>query len=199
MSRPLILASSSPVRARLLRSAGLCFDVVPGRIDEAALRAGLQAEGAAPRDVADALAEAKARKVSARHPGVLVLGCDQILAHDGAVLSKPADRDGAVAQLRRLRAQTHRLFSAAVLCADGAPIWRHVGEARLTMRDFSDSFLAGYVARNWPGLADTVGGYKLEEEGVRLFARVEGCHFAVLGLPLIELLTQLARRGDIEG
>ena len=194
----LILASASPIRAQLLRQAGLAFETHPARIDEDALRAALTAESAPPRDIADALAEAKARKLSPRHPGALVLGCDQILSHDGAILTKPDSRAAAEAQLRRLRGATHSLLSAAVLYQDGTPVWRHVGTARLTMRSFSDSYLAGYLDRTWPGVADSVGAYKLEEEGVRLFARIEGSHFTILGLPLLELLTALARRGDID-
>lgn len=199
MSTPLVLASGSAVRADLLRRAGLVFDIRPGRIDEAALRDALQAEGARPRDIADALAEQKARKISQRSPGALVLGCDQILIHDGEILAKPETRDAAEAQLRRLRGARHSLLSAAVLCRDGAPIWRYIGEAHLTMRAFSDPYLAAYLERNWPSLADTVGGYKLEEEGVRLFSRIEGSWFVVLGLPMIELLSFLSLRGDIEG
>lgn len=196
---PLILASASPIRAELLRRAGLAPEILPARIDEAAIRTALQAEAAPPRDIADALAEAKARKLSQRRPGALVLGCDQLLVLGDQILSKPADRAEAEAQLRRLRGQTHSLLSAAVLALDGQAIWRHVGEARLTMRAFSDAYLAGYLSRNWPAVADSVGGYKLEEEGVRLFARIEGSHFTVLGLPLMELLAVLTRRGDIEG
>ena len=199
MPTPLVLASGSAIRADLLRRAGLTFDIRPGRVDEAALRDALRAEGARPRDIADALAEQKARKISQRSPGALVLGCDQILVHGGYILSKPETRAEAEAQLRRLRGTRHSLLSAAVLCRDGAPIWRHVGEAHLTMRAFSDSYLAAYLERNWPGLADTVGGYKLEEEGVRLFARIEGSWFVVLGLPMIELLSFLSLRGDIDG
>lgn len=194
---PLILASGSDIRARLLRNAGLSPAVHPARIDEDAIRASLAAEDATPRDLADTLAEMKARRVSDRHPEALVLGCDQILDCGGTVFSKPANRDEARAQLRALSGQTHRLLSAAVICRAGEPLWRYVGEARLTMRSLSDGYLNDYVERNWDSIRLSVGCYKLEEEGVRLFARIEGDYFTILGLPLIELLTWLAVRGDI--
>lgn len=199
MSAPILLASASPIRATLLRRAGLSIQARPAQLDETALRAGLQAEGAGPRDIADALAEGKARKLSGRDPEALVIGCDQILACDGVIHTKPASLDDARAQLVALRDRTHRLFTAAVIFRDGRPLWRHVAVARMTMRPFSDSYLDSYIARNWPGLAQTVGGYKLEEEGVRLFARIEGCHFAIQGLPLPECLGFLTGIGAIEG
>ncbi len=195
----LILASTSPIRAALLARAGIAFEVAAPRVDEAALAAGLIAAGTPPRDLADALAEAKALKVSQRHPGALVLGCDQVLEHRGEALFRPADLAKAEAQLRRLRGETHRLWSAAVVAADGRPLWRHIGAARLTMRHFSDAYLAGYLRRNGPGLTGTVGGYRIEEEGVRLFARIEGDGFTVQGLPLVEILAWLAQGGAIEG
>lgn len=194
----LILASGSTIRAQLLRNAGLAFDTRPARVDEDAIRAALLADAAAPRDIADALAEAKARKVSQRETGMLVLGCDQVLAVKGKCLSKPETPDQARAQLLALRGQTHQLLSAGVLYLDGEPLWRHVGVARLTMRRFSDGYLDSYLARNWPGISDSVGGYKLEEEGVRLFAQIQGDYFTILGLPLLELLNYLALRGEVE-
>lgn len=181
----------------MLRAAGLAIEIESPRVDEDSLKAALMAEGASPRDVADTLAEAKARKLGQRHPAQLVLGCDQVLDSAGDLLSKPETRKEAREQLVRLRGQTHRLLSAAVLYHEAQPVWRHVGTARLTMRDFSDSYLEAYLDRNWPDLATSVGGYKLEAEGVRLFARIEGNHFTILGLPLVELLTYLSNRGTI--
>jgi septum formation protein len=195
--RPLILASSSPIRAELLRRAGLVFQVVPARVDEVALRDGLLAEGATPRDIADAVAEFKAQRVALRQGGALVLGCDQVLELDGQVLGKPENLQAARDRLLLLRGRSHRLFSAAVLYEGDRPIWRHVSEARLTMRLFSHDFLDWYLEMAGPDILQTVGGYAVESLGVRLFDRIDGDQFGILGLPLVELLATLSRRGDI--
>ena len=197
MADPIILASSSEIRATLLRNAGVPFTTEKPRVDEEMIRASLEAEEASPRDIADFLAEAKARKVSLKANGALVVGCDQVLDLDGSVMSKPADPSECLAQLTALRGKTHRLLSAAVIYKDGEPLWRHVGVVRLTMREFSDDFLRDYVDRNWESVRWSVGGYKLEEEGVRLMSRIEGDYFNVLGLPMIELLNYLTVRGAL--
>ncbi len=195
----LILASGSSIRAELLRNAGIAFDVVVPRIDETAIKASLIPEGAKTRDIADTLAEMKARKVSQKFRSSWVIGCDQVLDLNGDILSKPTNQMDALSQLKSLRNTSHSLFSAAVIYLDGEPVWRHVGKVRLRMRNFSDAYLKTYIERNWDQIRYSVGSYQLESEGVRLFSQVEGDFFHVLGLPLLEILNFLSMRGVIEG
>ncbi len=198
MPPPIVLASSSETRLRLIRASGLPVSAQSARIDEEAIRAALEAEGATPRDIADTLAEMKARKIGEKTPGAIVIGCDQVLDFKGRAWGKAPTIDAARQQLRSLRGQTHRLLSAMVLYHEGQPQWRHIGEARLTMRSFSDDWLEGYLSRNWESLRHSAGGYLLESEGVRLFSAVEGDYFTVLGLPLLPLLGYLGDRGFIQ-
>jgi septum formation protein len=194
----LILASTSPTRMAMLEAAGVPFEALPPRVDEESLKDGLRAQGAAPRDLADALAEAKAIALSRREPDALVLGCDQIaVAEDGTLLDKPGSRDGLRSQLAQLRNATHKQLSAAVVAEGGRPVWRHVDEARLTMRDFSDEFLDSYVDVECEASAGCVGGYRIEAIGAQLFSQIEGSHFTILGLPLLPVLDYLRTRAVI--
>lgn len=193
----LVLASTSPIRLHLLYAAGLSVEPVAPRVDEVTIRDALVAEGAHPRDIADALAEMKARKVAERRTADVVLGCDQVLELDRTILSKPETPEEAHAQLRQLRGRSHRLLSAIVAYENAEPVWRHVAEARLTMHQISDAYLDDYVSRNWDSIRHSVGCYKIEEEGVRLFSAISGDHFTILGLPLLPLLAWMGTRGMI--
>ena len=198
-SRPLILASGSPYRRKMLQAAGLDFRVVPADVDEAALKRGVaaQAPKPAPAAIADALARAKAQSVSIEHRDAIVIGADQILELAGELLDKPGDLAAARAQLERLRGKTHRLISAVVVAEAGQAVWGHVDEAVLTMRSFTPEFLDRYLAEAGPDLCQIVGAYEIEGLGIQLFERVEGDHFTIIGLPLVPLLAELRSRGVI--
>ena len=193
----LILASGSETRAKMLRDAGVDIEIQRPRVDEDEAKAAFRAEGASARDIADALAQMKAMSVARRHRGALVLGADQTLALKADQFDKPRDRAEARAQLRALAGTTHHLYSAAVIVRDGEPLWRHVGTARLTMRPFTDAFLDDYLDRAGEAVFTTVGAYQLEGLGAQLFSRVDGDYFAVLGLPLLEILGFLRARGRL--
>lgn len=197
MVERLILASGSRIRQSLLKNAGVPFEVIVGRIDEETIKEALVEEGASPRDIADALAEGKARKVSMKYPDAFVLGCDQTLSFKGRLISKAKTVEDARGLLKEMRNERHKLLSAAVIYENGEPIWRHVGEARLVMNNFSDAYLDAYLARNWDDIQHCVGSYMLEAEGVRLFSRIDGDYFTVLGLPMLPLLAYLGQRGLI--
>ncbi|CAN5469144.1 nucleoside triphosphate pyrophosphatase [soil metagenome] len=192
----LILASQSAARRAMLDSAGVPFEAVAAGVDEEAAKAGLRAAGIDGRDLADALAELKALKVSARYPGALVLGSDSVVQlADGTMLDKPETRDQAESHLSQLSGGVHSLYSAAVIAEGGRAVWRHVDRAKLHVRPLSDGFIATYLDAEWPAISGCVGCFRIEGPGVQLFSRIEGDHFTVLGLPLMNVLGYLRTRG----
>lgn len=197
-SPPIVLASASRSRARLLDAAGVAFTAIPAAIDEAEIKTALRAEQAPPEHVAEALAELKARRVSRRVSDALVIGADQVLACDGALHDKPPDPAAARAQLVALRGRTHSLATATCVARGGNVIWRDLQTARLTMRPFSDAFLDAYLARAGDAVTGSCGAYALEGLGAQLFSHVAGDFFAILGLPLIPLLNCLRNNGALD-
>ncbi len=192
---PVVLASASPSRRTLLENAGLRFTVEPAAVDEDAVKEALKVEGASAARTAETLAELKAQRVSARHPGSLVVGADQMLECEERWFDKPADRDQAVESLRALQGRSHVLWSAVCIVRDGSRIWHHGAPARMTMRPLSDDVIAAYLDAVGDKALSSVGAYQLEGLGAQLFSRIEGDFFTILGLPLLPLLDVLRANG----
>lgn len=194
----LLLASRSEARRRMLEAAGVPFETVEASLDEDEAKAGLVAAGFEPRDLAEMLAEMKAKSAAAP-ADALVLGADQVLeTEDGEMLSKPGSLPEALAQLRSLSGRDHYLHSAAVVVEGGERVWGHSETAALAMRELGDAFLHDYLDHEFEAIRGNVGGYRIEGRGAQLFEDIAGSHFAILGLPLLPLLEYLRERGILE-
>jgi septum formation protein len=197
---PLILASASKSRARILEAAGLAFIVEAPGLDETAMRQAISGEQQLdPHDVAEVLARAKAEAVSELAPQAYVIGSDQILALGKTLLSKPDSMEAARRQLLDLSGKTHTLHTAVAVATNGETVWAETTVATLTMRKLTPEFIGRYLAAAGEEVLNSVGAYQLESLGVQLFDKIDGDYFSILGLPLIPLLDTLRRQGVIEG
>ncbi|MEM1140754.1 MAG: Maf family protein [Pseudomonadota bacterium] len=194
----IILASASTVRRALLSAAGIDFTVEPSRVDEAIVKESLAGEGASADHVAEVLAEMKAVKISSRFPEAIVIGADQVLHCEGRHFDKPETMDEAKSHLQALAGKTHILSTATVIARGGSAIWRHIERPKLTMRPMPDGAIDGYLARAGDGVLASVGAYQIEAFGVHLFARIEGDHYAIMGLPMLPLLQFLRDHGALD-
>lgn len=189
----IVLASQSASRKAMLEAAGVPFKAAPAHVDERGIEASLG--DASPSEVALALAEAKALAGSAGHPGQLVLGSDSLVEVAGRRFDKPKSREDAADHLRFFSGKAMQLHSAAALARDGELVWRHGEVARLNVRSLSESFIADYLAAEWPEVGACVGVFRIEGRGVHLFESIEGSQFTVLGMPLLPLLGALRDAG----
>jgi septum formation protein len=199
-SRPgpaLILASASRSRARMLQAAGVAFETEPPHVDEGAIKDEMKRRGATVMQCAEALAEMKARAISDKRRGALVIGADQMLDCEGAWFDKPVDMAGARGHLTKLSGRIHTLPTAAVVLCDGIKLWSSTAAPKLTMRPLSDDFITSYLAHVGDNALSSVGAYQLESVGGQLFTDVSGDFFTILGMPLLPLLGFLREQGII--
>ena len=195
----LLLASQSATRQQMLAAAGVTFETAAAPLDEEEAKAGLAAAGFEPRDMAEMLAELKAKSVPATGAGTLVIGADQVLElEDGTTLSKAGSREEALAQLRLLSGGTHYLHSAAVVTEGSERIWGETETVAMDVRRLSDEFLQAYLDAEYEAVRFNVGVYRIEGMGAQLFEEIEGSHFAILGLPLLPLLDYLRDSGALQ-
>lgn len=193
---PIILASGSAIRHQILTQAGIGFETIVKSVDETAIKASMLSENFRLQDIADALAEAKSVRVSQQNPG-LVIGADQIMVMNNSLFDKPKDMNEAKSRLLSMRGKTHYLIGAVVISENGIPVWRHLAKTKLTMREFSDSFLDDYLVAEGESLLQSVGAYRFEGRGSQLFSNVEGDFFSILGLSLLPVMDYLRQRGAI--
>ena len=197
---PLILASTSKARARLLEAAGLSFIIEPQGLDEGAMLQAISGEKSLePSDVAEVLARAKAEAVSDLASGAYVIGADQVLELDGRILSKPDSMEAARRQLLDLRGRSHTLYTSVAVATQGEAVWAQTEMATLSMRKLTPEFIGRYLAAAGEEVLGSVGAYQIESIGIELFEKIDGDYFAILGLPLLPLLDTLRREGVIEG
>lgn len=184
----LVLASGSHTRAQMLANAGLSFKIAAAAIDETAIKQSMQQEGASVEDVAETLAELKARRVSQQYPGAYVIGSDQMLAMKNKWFDKPEDLDQVRAHLETLSGQPHELIASVVVVKDGKRLWHHTDHARLRVRKLSRQFIENYSLEVGHDVLSSVGAYQLEGKGSQIFSKIEGDYFTILGMPLLPLL-----------
>jgi septum formation protein len=196
--KSLVIATASRSRRQLLENAGVTFEALATNVDEDAIKATALAKGLSVEATALALAEAKARAAQKMHPNSLIIGADQMLALGSERFDKPTSMSATRSQLQTFRGKRHTLHSAVVLLGSEGKIWSHVEPAHIDMRDFSDTFLDGYLAEVGEDAMRSVGGYFMEGIGVQLFDRVDGDFFTVLGLPLTPLLGALREAGVLD-
>lgn len=188
---PLILGSASHARRTMLTNAGLTFTCLPADINEDIFKTA----NTPPADIAQTLATQKALHIAQNNPHAIVIGADQVLEHDGALLSKAKNTDDARAKLKRLRGDTHLLISAVTIARGDSVLWTHHDHASLTMHDVSDGTLNRYIDAAGDALTRSVGAYELEGRGASLFSGVQGDFFTILGMPLLPLLSALKGYG----
>ena len=191
----IILASQSASRRAMLEQAGVAFEAIPARIDERALEA--QLTGADPGQVARSLAAEKARAVSEKHEGRLVVGSDSLVVVDGRRFDKPASREEAADHLQFFSGKVMQLHSAAALARNGSVEWESGDVASLHVIEMSDEFIDDYLCTEWPAVSGCVGVFRIESRGVQLFERIEGDYFTVLGMPLLPVLNALRQFGEL--
>ena len=197
MKTELILASESSIRSKILTNANIHFKSVPAKIDEESIKKSCLVESIKLEQISNILADYKAKKISLKYPGVMVIGCDQTLIFKNELLSKTKNRTDVFNRLQSMNNNEHTLFSSAVIYQDNIPIWSTTTKAKLKMRNNNDNYLNEYIDRNYNQIVRSTGCYMIEGEGIRLFTKIEGDYFTILGIPLLPILDFLCIRGEI--
>jgi septum formation protein len=187
MLNKIILASKSKVRKEILDKNNIPNKVEPSNIDEDIIKESLIKEKATPDIISKNLAELKANKVSLKQANQMVLGADSVIDLDGEIISKPENRDEALAILKKLNGKEHYLVSSVCISLNGSMIWNYTDKAKLTMKNFSENDLRLYLSKISDETLYAYNVYQIEGEGRNLFSDVEGDENTIMGLPIKQI------------
>ena len=187
MIKKIILASKSKVRKKILEENGINCVVEPANIDEDLVKDSLIKEGAPSAIVSKNLAELKANKISQKKNGELVLGADSIIDLNSKIISKPSNRNEALAILKKLNGQKHYLISSVCISKNGSMIWNFTDKAELTMKQMRSDELRLYLAKISDEELYAYNVYQIEGEGRSLFSKIEGDKDTIMGLPIQQI------------
>ena len=191
MIKKIILASKSKVRKKILEENEINCVVEPANIDEDLVKDSLIKEGALPAIVSKNLAELKANKISQKKNGELVLGADSIIDLNNKIISKPSNRNEALAILKKLNGQKHYLISSVCISKNGSMIWNFTDKAELTMKQMRSDELRLYLAKISDEELYAYNVYQIEGEGRSLFSKIEGDEDTIMGLPIKQVKAYL--------
>ena len=183
----IILASKSAVRKKILEENGINCVVEPANVDEDLVKESLLNKGASPQIISKNLAELKANKISNKKNEELVLGADSIIDYNGNIISKPSNREEALAILKKLNGQKHYLISSVCISKNGSMIWNYIDKAVLTMKQMTDEELKSYLSKIKDSTLYAYNIYQIEGEGRSLFSKIEGDKNTIMGLPIKQI------------
>ena len=187
MINNIILASKSGVRKIILNKNSINCEVVPANVDEELIKESLLKEKETPRTISKNLAELKANKVSKKRANKLVLGADSVIDLNGAIISKPKNREEALAILKKLNGQKHQLISSVCISKNGAMIWNYTDAATLTMKQLNLDEIKSYLTKIRDKELYAYGVYQIEADGRSLFSKIDGNEDTIMGLPVKQI------------
>ena len=183
----IILASKSVVRKKILEENGINCVIEPANVDEDLVKESLLNKGESPQIISKNLAELKANKISNKKNGELVLGADSIIDYNGNIISKPYNREEALAILKKLNGQKHCLISSVCISKNGSMLWNYTDKAVLTMKQMTDEELKSYLSKIKDSTLYAYNIYQIEGEGRSLFSKIEGDKNTIMGLPIKQI------------
>ena len=183
----IILASKSAIRKKILEENGISCVVEPANVDEDLVKESLLNKGESPQIISKNLAELKANKISNKKNEKLVLGADSIIDYNGNIISKPSNREEALATLKKLNGQKHYLISSVCISKNGSMLWNYTDKAVLTMKQMTDEELKSYLSKIKDSKLYSYNIYQIEGEGRSLFSKIEGDKNTIMGLPIKQI------------